>query len=347
MRSQHCITPLLLCLASFLTLLCVIAIGLVIIVGNAIPSQIISFTPPEIVNAEQKYLVYVMDIHAGFVTNLSHQLVARCCPVWSSDGDQIAFADLNGKFFILEAWADVIYPLNTPPNFNGGDMLWSPDNKSILGKDFDNNGLYRINLDGSNPNRLTFFNDAVIYVMDWSPDSHFIVFDVAGQEDREIYRINIGDNNVRQLTDTIDENIMPSISPDNEHIVFVSNRDNNMELYTLNMNTGEEQPLTQTDEEDEVWSPDGKYILFLTYPKNNSLWGLNIMNVDGDERRLLTNFYGLNGIPSWSPDGTHILYEVLSTYDWNALYVMDVDTHNIKRLIETQQPRSLHSAWQP
>jgi len=50
-----------------------------------------------------------------------------------------------------------------------------------------------------------------------------------------------------------------------------------------------------------AWSPDGKYILFRSFP-GNDIDGLNVMNADGtDIHTIYTYTSSGSSFPSWSP----------------------------------------------
>lgn len=53
------------------------------------------------------------------------------------------------------------------------------------------------------------------------------------------------------------------------------------------------------------WSPDGRSCVFLAYYSGPSR--IELMNVDGSNRRLLFDAGGYGWVPKWSPDGQKIL----------------------------------------
>ena len=63
------------------------------------------------------------------------------------------------------------------------------------------------------------------------------------------------------------------------------------------------------------------------------------MSHDGKKKHNLTNNPASDGSPSWSPDGTKIIFSSVRDGN-NEIYVMDEDGRNVKRLTENKQSDS-------
>jgi TolB protein len=71
-----------------------------------------------------------------------------------------------------------------------------------------------------------------------------------------------------------------------------------------------------------------------------------ITNVDGTGERRLTNSPGLDGFPTWSPDGERIAFATDRAGGGNwELYVMDSDGRHQRRLTNTPQQKEAVPAW--
>jgi Tol biopolymer transport system component len=112
--------------------------------------------------------------------------------------------------------------------------------------------------------------------------------------------------------------------------------------------TFDSKPPAEVINEFAVASPDGKYFVvqhsedpkLVTQPdgtkvmdfKETSNWDIYRYNVDGSDRRQLTDDPASEDQPTWSPDGKAIVYRKLNgkTFD---LYLMDADGGNKRELL--------------
>jgi Tol biopolymer transport system component len=117
------------------------------------------------------------------------------------------------------------------------------------------------------------------------------------------------------------------VSPDGKRIVFTSLKDGDLDIYTMNVDGTDVKRLTTTAGYDggPWWSPDGTKIAYrawhpvdsalgsyrelltqrLVRPNRMELW---VMNADGSGQRQITQLGGANFGPSWTPDGTRLIF---------------------------------------
>lgn len=77
------------------------------------------------------------------------------------------------------------------------------------------------------------------------------------------------------------------------------------------------------------WSPDGKSISYVSFEKKKAQ--IFTVSVETGQRRLITNFPGINGAPSWSPDGRQLAV-VLSKTGTPKIYNVDLSSGTMKQL---------------
>lgn len=131
-------------------------------------------------------------------------------------------------------------------------------------------------------------------MLSWSPLDNQIVFAANPDYRWDLFQIELGKDEVRNLINTPDEKeYQPEWSPDGNAIAYVTFEQRGdstikQDIYVINVATLEKQRLTETVDEYESlprWSPDGSRIAYLSVLDN--VWYLNIMNSDGTGQRRL------------------------------------------------------------
>jgi Tol biopolymer transport system component len=144
----------------------------------------------------------------------------------------------------------------------------------------------------------------------------------------DIYTANRDGSDIRRLTNYNVYTAEGILSPDGKKIVFTSLKDGDLEIYTMNADGTDVRRLTTTPGYDggPWWSPDGTKIVYRAHhPKDSaelaqyrellaqglirpSKVELFVMDADGGNQRQVTALGGANFGPSWSPDGTKIIF---------------------------------------
>lgn len=78
-----------------------------------------------------------------------------------------------------------------------------------------------------------------------------------------------------------------------------------------------------------AWSPDGRQIAYVTF--ENKRAQIFSVTVATGQRRLITDFPGINGAPAWSPDGRQLAV-VLSKGGAAKIYSVDLATGAMKQM---------------
>ena len=105
--------------------------------------------------------------------------------------------------------------------------------------------------------------------------------------------------------------------------------------FSLNIADADGHRVNKVLESDEpilsaAWSPDGKMIAYVSF-EVDSRPSIYLHDLATGNRQILTNFSGLNGAPSFSPDGLEMAL-VLSKDGNPDIYVLNLETRRLRRV---------------
>ena len=212
----------------------------------------------------------------------------------------------------------------------------------------------------TNITQLTYANDTGYANPAWSPDGSKIAYNYILGNNYSIWIMDSNGSNKVPLT-KVDNNKFalkgtrwidrdPRWSPDGSKIVFertIYNEEGGNEghaIYIIYAN-GSNQKMLVGAAGSPVISPNGRYISFeagivgdiASTPEQG--YGIYVIDIDGTNAKRLTNDYGDELTPSWSPDGKKIVF-TKGGID-GTIHVMNADGSN---MISTEQ-RGLYPRW--
>ena len=267
----------------------------------------------------------ILDVMTGERKVIYETAAGIEAPNWTSDGDTIIY-NSSGRVYKLYLPTKKVSLFNTGFEVkNNNDHIVSYKNK-VLGITHmekainDNWYVYKLPINGGEPVQLTF--KAPSFLHGWSPDGRYILYTSKRNEQFELYRGNSdGTGEELQLThnDSMDDG--SEYTPDGKYIYFNSSRSGAMRLWRMDADGKNPKLITHDNFND--WfphiSPDGKYILFLSYlpdvepdlhPYYKQVY-LRMLPIAGGEAKVVAYLYGGQGtinVPSWSPDGRYVAF---------------------------------------
>lgn len=242
-------------------------------------------------------------------------------PNWSPDGKTLLF-NSGGRLYTIPVEGSTPKLLNTSfADRCNNDHGFAPDGKWIF-LSHDDNGvskIYRVPSKGGRPRLIT--PQGPSYWHGISPDGKTAVYCAQRGRQYDIYAVDLKGGPERQLTNTPAHEDGPDYSPDGKFIYFNSDREGPMFIWRMNAD-GTNPVLMTFDDQYNDWfphpSPDGKWIVFLSYHK--SVKGhpaqqevvLRLLPTDQEtEPKTLTRLFGGQGtlnVPSWSPDSRQFAF---------------------------------------
>jgi Tol biopolymer transport system component/DNA-binding winged helix-turn-helix (wHTH) protein len=257
---------------------------------------------------------------------------------WSPDGKQAVFS--NGpEIYLANNDLTESRKLVTAGGLVSR-ILFSPDGRKLRfdQADFGNSSssIWEMARDGSGLRPLLPGWNSVPHECcgNWTPDEKYFLFQSFRDGRNSVWALAEksswlgGTPRPVQLTNGPLDFAFPSVSQDGKRI-FVVGSQPHCEIVHYDGKSGFEQYLGGGSIRDVAFSPDGKWMAYVTVPETR-LWR---SRADGSERLQLTPDGMYGGLPRWSPDGKQIVFMGTNfTTDWLA-YLISSDGTGLRKLI--------------
>jgi serine/threonine protein kinase len=141
-----------------------------------------------------------------------------------------------------------------------------------------------------------------------SPDGHTVVVELTKDGNTDLWLVD-ADHTTRLTTDPVADQ-MPLWSPNGQQIAFGKQRAGVFDLYAKSSDPASREDLLLTSPETKApqsWSPDGRFLLYLTRQMAGDLW---VLPLEGERKPYAfvnTPFEERGGV--FSPDGHWVAYE--------------------------------------
>lgn len=223
-------------------------------------------------------------------------------------------------------------------------LAWAPDSSAVVisANRYGVYDIYTVEVPTGETRRVSDSSFYEVYAT-FTPDSQKILFDRLndGWYDHEIILMDRDGSN-QQVIGT-DENMFdyhfgrtfgyPTCSSDGAYVFFRSHRSGWINYWAVGLDGSAPRQLSpqEGDQEGGAWSPDGKWFAFAS--NTNGMLDIRIVPAaGGDAEVLVAPEMGVCSYPQWSPDGKTISYVYASPTSAADLYVVDVETKEIRRL---------------
>jgi len=239
--------------------------------------------------------------------------------VWSPDGRYLAFSDREsdaesfGIYLFAPATGEK-RKLVSPGGQHWGDKdpAFSPDGRWVAftrSVSMNTQDVYRIEVDGGEPQRVTFDGREVRGVA-FTLDGGNLVVSSARSGTLGLWRFPLGEGPPARLVFAGGTPRAPEIGSRGELLFEERWRDSDIEALALGVTDAAPEPLLVSTHEDRepALSLDASRIAFVSSRSGSpEIWA---SDVSGGSARRLTSFGGPQvGAPSWSPDGRLIVFD--------------------------------------
>ena len=178
--------------------------------------------------------------------------------------------------------------------------------------------IYIVPLAGGTPRLITPKSPS--YWHGWSPDGKTLAFCGERNGNFDVYTVPAAGGQETRLTTAEGLDDGPEYSSDGQYIYFNSVRTGTMQIWRMRPDGSNQEQVTADDFNN--WfahiSPDGNWMVFLTYAKEVTGHPggkdvmLRLMRLDGQKKvTVLAKLYGGQGtinVPSWSPDSRRLAF---------------------------------------
>jgi hypothetical protein len=242
-------------------------------------------------------------------------------PNWARDGSYLLF-NRSGHLEKIAPTGGTPEKIDTGfANRCNNDHGISPDGKWLAISDQsqeDHKSLvYVLPIAGGTPKRVT--QNAPSYWHGWSPDGSTLAIVGERSGEFDIYSLPVGGGEEKRLTTAKGLDDGPDYAQDSSFIYFNSERTGQMQIWRMKPDGSAQEQITS--DEFNNWfphpSPDGKWIVFLSYgrdvtghPENKDV-ALRLMSLSDRKITQLAKLFGGQGtinVPSWSPDSKNFAF---------------------------------------
>jgi Tol biopolymer transport system component len=284
----------------------------------------LGFDQRGVVSMENRILestLETIDVDSGVRTIVYRAKEHFEAPNWSRDGKTLLYNN-NGRIYTIPVAGGTPKLVNTGfADKCNNDHGLSPDGELLAVSDQSKDGKSRIYVlpsSGGEPKLIT--ESAPSYWHGWSPDGKTLAYCAERNGNFDVYTISVNGGEEKRLTDAPGLDDGPDYSPDGKFIYFNSVRTGQMKIWRMNADGTDQVQVTPNDEYADWFahpSPDGKWIVFVSYDKGveghpaNKDVVLRIMSTIGGEPKVLATLFGGQGtmnVPSWSPDSKRIAF---------------------------------------
>ncbi len=170
----------------------------------------------------------------------------------------------------------------------------------------------------------------------FAPDGRTLAFAQSTEAGTDIYTANVGEQCCAQrlTVGRFADNLSPTFSPDGRRIAFVSTRSGPPQIYAMAADGTDQELLAPFDygatgsSNAPEWSPDGANVVFHRDVSRSPQ--LFLVDVAGRRVRQLTSA-GRNEDPTWAPDGRHIAF-ISDRSGRRQIWIIDIDTGRVRQI---------------
>ena len=196
----------------------------------------------------------------------------------------------------------------------GRGLEWTKDGKSLIyvkGDDFSGGDLWKINLETSETQQLTFDEKAEHSYLRETPDGKSVIFGSNRDGNWHIWQIDLDGRNLRRITNGSGENY-PEISPDGKWLYYCTPGGSPKELWRIPLAGGEPERVLPGAVGVNLVSPKDPDKLvayyFDSFEKNKHPWKFVLFSTENVNKKETLGFLTQDHVIDWKNDGSGIYF---------------------------------------
>lgn len=156
---------------------------------------------------------------------------------------------------------------------------------------------------------------------------------------RSLVALNIATRTVTKIVNVTYEATSYAVSPDGDALLYVERVDSTLQLLEVDVAGGTPRNLTSNPHNnfEASYSPAGKKIAYVCDADGSN--SITVMNRNGKDQKILTNLFGDDRYPHWSPDCKKIIFSSSRSGSTDAeyhLYAIDASGRNLKLFYQSK-----------
>lgn len=285
-----------------------------------IPS--VSFSPDSksiafAMSSENTMGIYVKQLNQNESTKLTDGKWVYQTPVWSPDGQQIAFVSnrdyKNAIWTISSQGGTPILKTNLEISTSLCELLkWSNDGKRLFFKS--SQTLKTIELDSGQIKEINLPTANVGWEFSISNDETLAAFVSLEGEKRKLLVYNLQTGELKEITNQLKSDFSPVIFSDNKRLIFSSNQNGNSQLYITDFVSDKPTQITfgNSNAFSPVVSADGRRIVYVS---ENNFANIFALDVNSKKETRLTEETQMQIFPDLSKDLTKLVFQITDDTD--------------------------------
>ena len=300
-------------------------------------------------SAEGAADIYVKQLNQNEPTKLTDSKWIYQTPIWSPDGQQIAFVsnrDNKIAIWTISSHGGVA-TLKTNLNINISlcELLkWSNDGKRLFFKS--SRALKVLELDSGQIREITFPVENSGWNFSISNDESLIAFMSLEGEKRKLWVHNLQTGELKEIANQTNSNFSPVFFSDNKRLIFSSNQSGNSQLYITDL--ANDKPTQITFGNSNAFSPiistDGRRLVYVSETNTANIFALDLVS---QKEMRLTEETQMQLFPDLSKDLTNLVFQITDDTDNFLISPLKIKNMQTSRESFLENQAGFWAKWSP